>query len=152
MRHAIPVLTLTLGAIIGAGGMWLWMVQPKTYSGPAAIIDGDTIKIRDRRIRLVGINAPELPDKPTKCRQYLSQPDCTEPAAAALHERINGKIVTCTEVGRDRYGRTVGICWHGFTELTVWLLEECFAHSPRSPIHRDKRYETIIAQRTCGKV
>jgi endonuclease YncB( thermonuclease family) len=59
MRHAIPVLTLTLDAIIGAGGMWLWMVQPKTYSGPAAIIDGDTIKIRDRRIRLVGINAPE---------------------------------------------------------------------------------------------
>jgi endonuclease YncB( thermonuclease family) len=151
MRHATPVLTLTLGVMIGAGGMWWWMVQPKTYTGPATLIDGDTIKIRGRRISFVGINAPELPDKPTKCRRHLSQPYCTEPAAAALHERINSKIVTCTEVGRDRFSRTLDMCWHGSTALNVWLLEQCLAHSPRNPRHRDKQHETIIAQRTCSR-
>ncbi len=143
------VMGFVVGAVAGSGGMWLWLTRPKVYVGAANVIDGDTLRIERRRIRLVGINAPELPSEPKKCRRYLSRPECIEPAATALYERIEGKQVTCTEVGRDRFGRTLGICYHDGEELNVWLLKRCLAHSPPNPKHRDPRYEAVIAARTC---
>ena len=48
----IPVITFTMGNSVQA--------LPKTIFGQAKIIDGDTIKIGDTRIRLHGIDTPEL--------------------------------------------------------------------------------------------
>jgi endonuclease YncB( thermonuclease family) len=143
------VAAFVLGATVGAGGVWYWMSMPKTYTGAAEIVDGDTIRIDGRRVRFVGIDAPELPNEPKKCQRYLQRPECTGPAAEKLHVLISGKTVSCTEVGRDRFGRTLGICYFGRIELNVWMIEQCLAGSPRNPRHRDPRYEQIIAARTC---
>lgn len=137
------------GAASGGASVWWWSNTPATYAGPAAVTDGDTIRIDGRSIRLVGINTPELPATPQKCKRYLQRPECTEPAAAALHELIDGKPVACTEVGRDRFGRTLGICYFGRIELNAWLIERCLAGSPPNMRHRDPRYEAMIAAPKC---
>ena len=39
---------------------WVRYVRPETISGKCYVIDGDTIKIGQMRLRLAGIDAPEL--------------------------------------------------------------------------------------------
>ena len=67
-------------------------------------VDGDTIRCGSERIRLVAIDAPEMPGhcQPTR--------DCApgDPFAsrAALAKALNGSL-TIERLGTDRYGRTV---------------------------------------------
>lgn len=62
------------------------------------ITDGDTIRSDDLRVRLWGIDAPEMDES-------------GGPAAKeALRTIIAGQELTCEVKGRDRYRRTVARC------------------------------------------
>jgi endonuclease YncB( thermonuclease family) len=79
--------------------------------GRARIIDGDTLEVAGTRIRLFGIDAPELHQE---CRRTsgtvaLLYP-CGRDAKAALGRIIRGASVSCQGKDRDRYGRTVATC------------------------------------------
>jgi endonuclease YncB( thermonuclease family) len=88
-------------------------------SGPAKVIDGDTIKIRGAKIRLHGIDAPESAQVcETKEKSYR----CGTSATLALARRISGKSVSCDERDRDRYGRIVAVCHAGGEDLNAWLV------------------------------
>ncbi len=53
---------MKLKIIVGAGLLVIAtsaLAAPGTITGPARVIDGDTIEIQDQRIRLHGIDAPE---------------------------------------------------------------------------------------------
>lgn len=95
--------------------------------GRPSVIDGDTIEIAGKRIRLHGIDAPEgwqtcLRDsKPVRCGQE---------AAWALADRIGSSIVACDDRGRDRYGRVISVCHLGSREgpdLNAWMVEQGWA-------------------------
>jgi len=71
---------------------------PDSISGPARVIDGDTIVISSQHIRLWGIDAPEH-DQPQG------------PAATAFLKRsIGNEPVDCASKDRDKYGRIVAQC------------------------------------------
>lgn len=67
-------------------------------------IDGDTLRCGGERIRLLGIDAPELPGHCRRGRQCMQG----DPYAskAALAGKLKGKA-TIERRGRDRYGRTL---------------------------------------------
>lgn len=74
-------------------------------SGPnnACVHDGDTIRINGRKIRLLGIDAPELADP--KCR---AERELAERAARRLITLLNAgpfDMVTDIRDDRDQYGR-----------------------------------------------
>ncbi len=94
-------------------------------SGPARIIDGDTIAIGDARIRLEGIDAPELGQ--TCQRPELDVWDCGAAAARELSELIEGRHVQCESTGNDKYGRMLGICHVGPLELNAELVRRGLA-------------------------
>ena len=144
-RGVALTFAFTLGALAGAGGMFRWMSIPVTYTDTATVIDGDTIVVQSKHIRFVGINTPELPTNPKKCRRYLERPECTDAASAQLSDFLQGKVVSCTEVGQDFLGRSLAICYAGGTEIAQWLIERCLAHSPLRRQHRIPRYEAMIA-------
>lgn len=75
-------------------------------TGPANAVDGDTIVIEgvDERVRLFGIQAPELGRHGTR-----SQPG-SRVAQRALSRILSEGEVSCVHVDRDRYGRHVAIC------------------------------------------
>ena len=75
--------------------------------GTARIIDGDTIQVAGQRIRLYGIDAPEINQL---CQRKGVPWPCGIEAARTLKERIAGSAVSCTENDRDRYGRIVAVC------------------------------------------
>jgi len=76
-------------------------------SGPARVIDGDTIDISGQRIRLHGIDTPEA--KQTCQREALVWL-CGAAATKALRELIGGAWVACSQRDKDRYGRVVAVC------------------------------------------
>ena len=67
-------------------------------SGHTYVIDGDTIDVGGRRVRLNGIAAPEMSERGGAA------------AKAVMSRLVAGGAVTCQQVDTDRYGRAVGIC------------------------------------------
>jgi endonuclease YncB( thermonuclease family) len=76
--------------------------SPLVISGSVThVADGDTIQIGKHRIRLFGIDAPEMDTE-------------RGPAAAeSLRRFLKGKPLTCVRVHTDRYARAVCICHAG---------------------------------------
>lgn len=93
-------------------------------AGICAAIDGDTLDCDGRRIRLHGIDAPDF-----RCAGRDSW--CREDRAAAEGARIylvrvlHGRAVRCDDRGRDRYGRTVALCFTGTLEgRPAWFVPD----------------------------
>jgi endonuclease YncB( thermonuclease family) len=77
-------------------------------TGSARVIDGDTIAIGSRYVRLDGIDAPETD-------QVCFDPKgdrwtCGVAARDRLSSHIAVGAITCVSHGADRYGRTLAIC------------------------------------------
>ena len=73
-------------------------------TGPAKVIDGDTIIVAEQLVRLHGIDAPEL-DQPFWWRGQQLVGGMM--ALAALEAPTAGVKVRCKAVERDRHGRIV---------------------------------------------
>lgn len=72
--------------------------QKQTVSGPAYIVDGDTITLRRIQVRLFGVDAPEL-----------NHP-YGQIAKKALRQMCAGQTVNAEILEKDDHGRTVAIC------------------------------------------
>jgi endonuclease YncB( thermonuclease family) len=84
------------------------------------IVDGDTLRLGDRTLRLSGIDAPE---RGQACSDAGGRGfDCGAAAAEALSRLVNGRSVVCRVHGRDRFGRGLGICQAGGAELNTGLV------------------------------
>jgi endonuclease YncB( thermonuclease family) len=77
-------------------------------SGRARAVDGDSLDIGSERMRLFGIDAPELHQF---CRDGAGDDyACGRAAAQALADLVRGRAVTCTPLDHDRYERDVVRC------------------------------------------
>ena len=87
--------------------------------GNPTIIDGDTIKIINKRIRLHGIDAPE---NKQLCKKFFKEYSCGKIATDTLAKKINGNQVRCRVQDRlDRYKRYIGVCFVGSINLNRWM-------------------------------
>jgi endonuclease YncB( thermonuclease family) len=94
-------------------------------SGQASIIDGDTLEVHGTRVRLWGVDAPESTQL---CRGSDSiQYRCGAKAANELDAFIATRLVSCTPITLDRYGRTVASCSVDAADLGDWLVRNGLA-------------------------
>lgn len=95
-------------------------IAAEPITGRPSVTDGDTLVIRDTRIRLHGIDAPEgaqlCQDKAGK--DYR----CGQVAALALADHIGDAVVTCEPRDQDQYGRRVSVCRKGSEDLNAWMV------------------------------
>ena len=91
----------------------------QTFSGPAAAIDGDSLEVAGRRIRLFGIDAPESRQdcRDGRGRFYA----CGMKARDALADAIGNGAVACTPVG-ESYDRDVAICTASGRDLSETMV------------------------------
>jgi hypothetical protein len=133
-RTIVPVAVLSF---VAGSGVFAWLAPDlhpgRTISSSEAspgyveplasctVTDGDTIRCGAERIRLLGIDAPELPGH---CR---SGRDCApgDPYAstASLRAALSGEL-TIERVGEDRYGRTLARVAGSKGDLSCWQLSE----------------------------
>jgi endonuclease YncB( thermonuclease family) len=78
------------------------------FAGTARIIDGDTLALGEVKIRLHGIDAPEIAQTCSDTRGAIWT--CGKWSKATL-ERLATGSVTCVQKDIDRYGRIVGTCF-----------------------------------------
>ena len=69
--------------------------------------DGDSLRIGETRIRLFGIDAPELNQT---CKREGSTWSCGQEAADRLSKLVTGREVRCIPVSTDQYDRVLARC------------------------------------------
>lgn len=110
--------------------------------GPARVIDGDTLELAGRRVRLSGIDAPE---RHQSCQIVGTTYPCGSLASAWLARRTHGEAVRCAGKARDRYGRLLAVCFVGRNNLNEALVRAGWALAFR-------RYsDAFIASETIAK-
>lgn len=96
------------------------------WSGTPHIIDGDTIIINNQRLRLKGIDAPEIKQS---CLMDAQNIACGIKAKQALQQKIGRQAIHCLGHARDKYQRYLAVCYLGRTDLNQWLVEQGHAVS-----------------------
>lgn len=109
------------GPAASAGGGGAPAPAPSLLEGRARAIDGDTLEIAGVRVRLQGIDAPEL-SAPACHRADGSPWDCAAWARETLARLLRGRTVRCTPQRSDRYGRLIARCEAGGQDLGAAML------------------------------
>lgn len=113
------------------------MFGPPPITGAARVIDGDTLEVSGARIRLAGIDAPELAQTCADGRGGETR--CGRQVRAALAEFIGSDVVACRPLDRDRYDRVVAACAARGRDLGTWLVENGLATALDGPRGRGFR-------------
>lgn len=101
----------------------------ETVGGSATAIDGDSMKVGSREVRLYGIDAPEYPQT---CSRGGSEWACGKEARDQLAALLSGTYVDCRGYGVDLHGRLLAVCTAGGIELNRALVEHGWAVALRS--------------------
>ncbi len=102
------------------------------------VVDGDSLETANRRIRLVGIDAPEYTQT---CEDENGDSyDCGKEALEYLQNMIwdgehKGLKLKCAVEGTDRYKRELCVCMIGDKILNLEMVKEGYATS-----YKDERY------------
>jgi endonuclease YncB( thermonuclease family) len=89
-------------------------------AGQVSVIDGDTLELHGRRIRIFGIDAVESSQL---CQAKTGKSwRCGAAAANALSGFIASRPVECTPRDRDRYQRIVAKCQVAGMDIGAWLV------------------------------
>ena len=108
-------------------------IQASEIIGFPKVVDGDSIHIKSYKIRLEGIDAPEMRQK---CKKpYLQimfftfQRDyyCGQVSKKKLVQKIGNKSVKCILLGKDRYKRYLAKCFKGTINLNRWMVRNGYA-------------------------
>ncbi|WP_202322656.1 thermonuclease family protein [Mesorhizobium sp. 113-3-9] len=121
MDYGLTIVILGLLILLAAR---LDRVETRKTQGAAVINDGDSITLGTERIRMRGIDAPEYTQT---CRRNGADYACGTLARQSLVRLIAGRPVTCSGWQRDRYGRLLGNCKAGDTDLNRAQVEAGWA-------------------------
>lgn len=106
-------------------GFWL-ASRMDDRVGAAEIHDGDTITVAGQRIRLYGIDAPELSQT---CRDRDGATYACGRLAKRRLERLAKGDIRCDAVETDRYRREVSICRAGDVDLGAAMVSSGWARA-----------------------
>lgn len=114
----------------------------QVLAGRPRVVDGDTLIMDGHRIRLAGIDAPEL-------RQVCQLQDQDWPCGAAAKDRLKALIgsakASCSADGSDRYNRLLAVCSVGDMDLNAAMVASGYAvsfgdYQAEEGAAREKRY------------
>lgn len=111
------------------------LAQLPLISGPARILNGDTLSIRGRNIVLFGIDAPELSQ--TCTNQRGQSYNCGRDAAIWLRDWLGNHEIGCRIMKEDSRGTLLGVCSVGSYDIAAALVNAglAFANTNMSEIY-----------------
>ena len=118
-------------------------------SGTARVVDGDTLEVAGQKVRLLGLDAPESKQV---CQRDGQPWRCGDASADALRDIVAGRSVRCDVRGRDRWGRSLAVCYADETDLAREMVRRgmAVAYYPkrgiRGPAYDAEEAEAEAAQ------
>ncbi|PUB18665.1 thermonuclease family protein [Yoonia sediminilitoris] len=92
--------------------------------GVVHVIDADTIEVDGQRVRLFGIDAPEVGQP---CVMSGRSADCGRWARDRVVDRFAGAQAICIQVDVDRFGRIVATCQVGDEDMSAVIVRSGWA-------------------------
>lgn len=132
----LATLGVSVGALIGLSAFRLVSgeADAATFACSAPeVLDGDTLDCGQQRVRLQGIDAPELAGHCRPGRKCA--PGDPYASTENLRQLVAGSTLQCRQTDTDVYGRTVARCSVGETDLSCAQIDGGYAI---------KRYALII--------
>lgn len=115
--------------------------DPEPIKASCSVTDGDTVRCGDERIRLLGIDAPELPGH---CRQgRICAPGDPHASTRSLATAMEKGPIWIIRLGTDRYGRTLAMLRAGKVDLS------CHQLSTGHAVYKPKWDNRQAVHRTC---
>ena len=99
--------------------------------GIPKIVDGDTVNINNYKIRLEGIDAPEMKQKCKKEKLKISsiigytfyeEYYCGEYSKENLAAKVKGSKIKCISFTKDKYKRYLAKCFKDKINLNRWMV------------------------------
>ena len=106
----------------------LFLFSNNLFASHVTVIDGDTIRLGDVKIRFNGIDAPEINQT---CVASEGKVACGKISRDLLIEKVTNNKISCTDEGKDFYGRVLGECFVNGESLSSYLVREGFAFAYR---------------------
>ena len=109
----------------------LQIANAEEIKGLAKIIDGDTVHINSKKIRLEGIDAPEIKQQCKKPFLKISaiigfefnkNYSCGVIAKKKLIDKIDNSKIKCISSSKDRYKRFLATCFKDKINLNKWMV------------------------------
>jgi endonuclease YncB( thermonuclease family) len=116
---AAAILALTALVVLRLGGE-----GGETFTGTARAADGDTLTLDGHRIRLVGMDTPELTQI---CKRDGADWRCGVAARSRLAEFLRAGATTCYTQGTDKYDRWLARCENAAGDLGERMVREGLA-------------------------
>ena len=104
--------------------------------GVPKIVDGDTVYIKEYKIRLEGIDAPEMRQKCKKEKLKISSIigftfykdyNCGEVSREKLKKKVDRSKIKCISSSKDRYERYLAKCFKEKLNLNRWMVRNGYA-------------------------
>lgn len=96
-----------------------------SLEGRVTVIDGDTLEMHGKRIRLHGIDAPESGQT---CRSQSGKNyRCGQLSAKQMAKYTKRKTIRCNVRDTDRYGRLVAVCFADGQDINERIVRNGFA-------------------------
>lgn len=121
LEYAVAAAFLIAVSVLAAA---LARISSETNAGIAAVVDGDSLRIGEKRIRLEGIDAPELSQT---CFSGGREINCGRQAREHLRALIGGQKVVCEGWQTDKYGRLLARCTARSIELNAAMVRDGWA-------------------------
>ena len=106
----------------------IFFLTNNLYASHVTVVDGDTIKLGDVKIRFSGIDAPEINQI---CVASEGKVACGKISRDILITKVTNNKISCTDEGKDFYGRVLGECFVNGESLSRYLVREGFAFAYR---------------------
>ena len=106
----------------------IFFLTNNLFASHVTVVDGDTIKLGDVKIRFSGIDAPEINQI---CVASEGKVACGKISRDILITKVTNKKISCTDEGKDFYGRVLGECFVNGESLSRYLVREGFAFAYR---------------------
>jgi endonuclease YncB( thermonuclease family) len=127
--RGLVALALVLGALIDSASSVRARSHPsltaQPISGPARVVDGDTIVMGTTRIRLEGIDAPEAGQ--TCKRKWFGFWACGSASTSALARMVEGRQISCEPRGHDKSDRVLAVCYIDGNDINAEMVRQGLA-------------------------
>ena len=133
--------------ILAVSSAWLAHYSATTVEGAVKVLDGDSLMVGGREIRLLGIDAPEYRQECAETETSAAKFACGKMARKYLNSLTTSQQVTCTGNETDKYDRLLAVCTAGDVELNREMVLRGWAVS-----FGDYEHEEAVAKQNSAGV